>query len=160
MVYIYDNVTLVDERGRCSTFYNRIGYDQITSHLYLNTISYKNGGKVEHWYIDDPDYSDEPEAEELPLIFKREDVIVRHFETKDAIKDARPETEGPAENVEYKQSNGRHTPGLQKTSQPMVLYNYELQSRTNHLIILPSIFHLLKIQIPLLEYLILTILSI
>lgn len=108
--YIYDNVTLVDERGRCSTFYNRIGYDQITSHLYLNTISYKNGGKVEHWYIDDPDYSDEPEAEELPLIFKREDVIVRHFETKDAIKDARPETEGPAENVEYKQSNGRHTP--------------------------------------------------
>lgn len=106
--YIYDAVTFTDEKGRATTLYNRIGYDQITTRLYSDTIHYVNGGKVRHFYIDDPDESDHYEMDELPLIFGWEDVIVRHFATKDDILQARPEEDIVAEWVEFKQANGRY----------------------------------------------------
>lgn len=108
-IYIYDCVNFLDERGKEINLYNRIGYDQVTTRLYTDTIRYVGGGKVKHYYIDDPDISDEYEVDELPLLFGREDVIVRHFATKDDILHAQPEEETEAEMIEYKQGNGRYT---------------------------------------------------
>ena len=106
--YIYDSVTFFDEKGKEISLYNRIGYDQITTKLYSGTIHYVNGGKVKHYYIDDPDESDNYDIDELPLIFGWEDVIVRHFATKDDILNAQPEEDSVAEMVEFKQPNGRY----------------------------------------------------
>lgn len=106
--YIYDSVTFTDEKGKEISLYNRIGYDQITTKLYSDTIHYVNGGKVKHYYIDDPDESDNYDIDELQLIFGWEDVIVRHFATKDDILNAQPEEDSVAEMVEWKQSNGRY----------------------------------------------------
>lgn len=108
-IYIYDCVSFLDEQGKEINLYNRIGYDQVTTRLYTDTIRYVGGGKVKHYYIDDPDISDEYEVDELPLIFGWEDVIVRHFATKDDILHAQPEEETEAEMIEYKQENGRYT---------------------------------------------------
>lgn len=107
-IYIYDCVSFLDEQGKEINLYNRIGYDQVTTRLYTDTISYVGGGKVKHYYIDDPDISDEYEVDELPLIFGWEDVIVRHFATKDDILHAQPEEETEAEMIEFKQENGRY----------------------------------------------------
>lgn len=107
-LYIYDAVTFTDEKGKEISLYNRIGYDQITTKLYSDTIHYVNGGRVKHYYIADPDESDNYDIDELPLIFGREDVIVRHFATKDAILNAQPEEDTVAERMEFKQTNGRY----------------------------------------------------
>ena len=107
-IYIYDCVSFVDDQGKEINLYNRIGYDQVTTRLYTDTIRYVGGGKVKHYYIDDPDISDEYEVDELPLIFGWEDVIVRHFATKDDILHAQPEEETEAEMIEFKQENGRY----------------------------------------------------
>ena len=106
--YIYDCVTFFDEKGKEISLYNRIGYDQITSKLYSDSIHYVNGGKVKHYYIEDPEESDNYDIDELPLIFGWEDVIVRHFATKDDILNAQPEEDCVAELVEFKQPNGRY----------------------------------------------------
>lgn len=108
-IYIYDCVSFLDEKGKEINLYNRIGYDQVTTRLYTDTIRYVGGGKVKHYYMDDPDISDEYEVDELPLIFGWEDVIVRHFATKDDILHAQPEEETEAEMIEFKQENGRYT---------------------------------------------------
>lgn len=107
-IYIYDCVSFLDEQGKEINLYNRIGYDQVTTRIYTDTIRYVGGGKVKHYYIDDPDISDEYEVDELPLIFGWEDVIVRHFATKDDILHAQPEEETEAEMIEFKQENGRY----------------------------------------------------
>lgn len=101
--YIYDSVSILDSIGREQTFYNRNGYDQVTTRLYTGTIKYIEGGKIRHLYIDDLDYSDELECDELPVIFGKDDIIVRHFATKDAILDAQPETDTAPELIEWKQ---------------------------------------------------------
>ena len=108
-IYIYDCVSFVDDQGKEINLYNRIGYDQVTTRLYTDTIRYVGGGKVKHYYIDDPDISNDYDIDELPLIFGWEDVIVRHFATKDDILHAQPEEETEAEMIEYKQENGRYT---------------------------------------------------
>lgn len=105
-VYIYDSVTFYTPTGQKICLYNRIGYDQITTKLYTNTIRYVNGGKIYHHYIDDHDFSEELGIEKLPLIFGQEDIIVRHFATKDDILNAQPENDTVAESIEYKQLNG------------------------------------------------------
>lgn len=106
--YIYDSVTFTDEKGKEICLYNRIGYDQITTRLYQDTIHYVNGGKVKHYYIEDPDESANYDIDELPLIFGWDDVIIRHFATKDDILNAKPEEDSVAELVEFKQPNGRY----------------------------------------------------
>jgi hypothetical protein len=106
--YIYDSVTFTDEKGKEISLYNRIGYDQITTKLYSDSIHYVNGGKVKHYYIDAPEESDNYDIDELPLIFGWDDVIVRHFATKDDILNARPEEDCVAELIEFKQPNGRY----------------------------------------------------
>lgn len=103
--YIYSEVTLHDAKGNEETFYNREGYDQIYAHLYDNIIRYEQGGLVRHCIEDD----EEGEiADYMPLIFGKDDIRVRHFQTKDAILNAMPETETVAEQVEYRESNGRY----------------------------------------------------
>lgn len=116
-LYIYDYVTLIDEKDKEISLYNRIGYDQITTRLYSDIIHYSGGGKVKHYYIDDPDISDDYDIDELPLIFGLEDVIVRHFATKDAILNACPEEDTIAELIEFKQDNGRYVQWTQ-TEEP------------------------------------------
>lgn len=107
--YIYDNVIFTDEYCNEQCLYNRIGYDQITTKLYTDTIKYCSGGKVRYFYIDDPEISIEPDVDEYPLIFGCDDLIVRHFATKDDILNAQPEEDGIAELVEWKQNNGRYS---------------------------------------------------
>ena len=68
-IYIYDCVSFLDEQGKEINLYNRIGYDQVTTRLYTDTIRYVGGGKVKHYYINKPNISDEYEVDELPLIF-------------------------------------------------------------------------------------------
>lgn len=95
---IYDKVTL--SRGEEElTLYNRQGYDRIATHLYLDTIQYVDGGYVK--WVDDED-------ELLPLIFGSNDIIVRHFATKDDITNANPEDDTEIELIEYKQTNGHY----------------------------------------------------
>ena len=107
--YIYDSISIRDEHGAELTFFNRIGFDQVTTRLYNDTIHYVKGGLIRHCYIEDADFDDEQTIDELPVVFGREDLLVRHFATKDDIKDARPQTEEQAEYVEFKQPNGRYT---------------------------------------------------
>ena len=106
--YIYDSISIHDEHGAELTFFNRIGFDQVTTLLYNDTIHYVKGGLIRHCYIEDADFDDEQTIDELPVVFGREDLLVRHFATKDDIKDARPQTEEQAECVEFKQPNGRY----------------------------------------------------
>ena len=106
--YIYDSVTFLDEHGREISLYNRNGYDQVTTRLYTDTIHYVSGGKVKHCYVEDPDISDEYSEDELPVIFGQKDIIVRHFLTKDDIRNARPESDIKAEQIEYKTESGRY----------------------------------------------------
>lgn len=103
--YIYDSIILVDSEGKEHIFYNRNGYDQVTTVLYGQAISYIEGGFVKHCYSDDEGYDEEL----LPLIFSRNDVVTRHFETKDAITDVRLSEEKVAESIEWKQANGHYT---------------------------------------------------
>ena len=92
---IYGQVTL-NRHDEEITFYNRQGYDHIVTRLYLETIRYKNGGYVEY----EDDFG---EIEELPLIFGKEDIIVRHFTTKDDILNAQPGKNSEIELLEFKQ---------------------------------------------------------
>ena len=106
--YIYDSVTFLDEHGRKICLYNRNGYDQVTTRLYTDTIRYVSGGKVKHIYVEDTDSCDEYTTDEVPVIFGQEDIIVRHFLTKDDIRNAQPEADTVAEQIEYKTVGGRY----------------------------------------------------
>ncbi len=104
--YIYDNVIIVDANNKEHAFYNRNGYDQIYTRRYENIIEYTEGGLIRRCYEDEDGEDDEL----LPLVYSRHDVLVRHFDTKDAISDARVSEEGEAELMEWKQDNGYYTP--------------------------------------------------
>lgn len=107
--YIYDSATLLDERGREQTFYNRQGYDVVTTRLYNDTIHYKHGGLVGYYTIDDPEEDDEVTEKQLPLIFGQHDIIVRHFNTKDDVKNAQPDSDITPDLVEWRLPNGHYT---------------------------------------------------
>lgn len=97
--YIYDTATIVNGRGGSITFYNRQGYDRVATKLYSNTIRYINGGYVN--YCSEDEYGDiSPRL--LPLIFNPHDVIVRHFNTKDDILNAQPDSLTEPELIEFK----------------------------------------------------------
>lgn len=106
-VYIYDSVTFYDHQGKEQTLYNRNGYDQTTTHLYLDTIRYVDGGNIRHCQMEEA-WSEDPTTDHLPLIFGREDIVVHHFDSKDDIKNARPTEDSAPDSVEYKQPNGHY----------------------------------------------------
>ncbi len=105
--YISSSITLYHSSGREMTLYNRVGYDQIYTRLYQDTILYSEGGLVSNVISDE----EEGDIEELlPLIFSKQDIWVRYFVTKDAISHAEVEKDNMVENVEFKQSNGYYLP--------------------------------------------------
>lgn len=104
--HIYDEETISD--GKTSiNFYNRQGYYRVATRLYSNAIKYINGGMVEYFTYDE-EY-DQMESRLLPLIFGTEDIIIRHFNTKDDILDAQPDKDFEADLIEYKDGS-RYTP--------------------------------------------------
>jgi len=105
--FISSSITLNNKSGKEITLYNRIGYDQLYTRLYKDTVFYLDGGLVSH-VVEDEDEGDIEER--LPLIFSRDDIRVRYFATKDAILNAAVENDILVENVEFKISNGRYLP--------------------------------------------------
>lgn len=102
---IYDNVTVVDEKGVETTLYNRIGYDQICTKLYHDIIVYEGSGYIKHVAeSDDEDFDSEEQL--IPLIFSKNDIIVRHFATKNDIKNAQAENDTEAERIQFKCGSG------------------------------------------------------
>ena len=111
--YIYNDVTLIDSKNNTFTLYNRVGYDQIFTKLYNDTILYSEGGLIKYSFEDE----EEGELEDLmPLIFSKNDILVRHFKTKDAIKYAEVDYEEECSNIEFK--NGSHYEEWNNNSQP------------------------------------------
>lgn len=96
--YIYDKATITYGKKEV-TFYNRQGYYRIMARLYGETIRYIDGGYV--WHTK-PNDDGRPKDELLPLIFGRDDIMVRHFGTKDDIMNAKADDEAAPEMVEYK----------------------------------------------------------
>ena len=107
--YIYDCATLIDEKGREITFYNRQGYDVVTTKLFNSIFKYTQGGLVKYCFIDDPEVDDDMLEEFYPLVFDSGDIFVRHFKTKDDIKNAQPEEETKPDQVEWKGNNGHYS---------------------------------------------------
>lgn len=104
--YIYSSITLRNAKGEEYTLYNRIGYDQVYADLYKNTIRYQDGGLVSYFEYDEEEGNIE---ERYPLIFKKQDIRIRHFATKDAILDAETEEDIVAEQVEFKGESGKYS---------------------------------------------------
>ncbi len=111
--YIYDKATINDNNGKSITFYNRQGYYQTTTKRYNNIIKYEDGGFVDFYVQDDDEMIPMP----LPLIFKKEDIIVRHFNTKDDIINAQVDEDYDVERIEYKDGH-KYIPWTDNSLQP------------------------------------------
>ena len=106
-VYIHNYVKISDETHILKSFFNLIGYYQVTTRLYSNTIHYSEGGKICHYYMNDPEESEEYDIESLPLIFSKEDIIVNYFRSKDDIINGIPEPDIHPDYIEYKKRGER-----------------------------------------------------
>ena len=93
---VYDTVRFKNGAGEVITIFNRQGYDQILTRLHSDILRYQDGCVN---YVVDRD--DEYEESLLPLVFGRDDLIVRHFESCNNMEDA-PSSEGDYEKVEFK----------------------------------------------------------
>lgn len=92
-------LTLADDRGHSVVLYNRQGCDEVTARRYDNTLRYGEGGTVRHTYRTDEDCGEDW----LPLIFSRDDILVRHYDDGGNISSKTIDT------LEYKAANGRYT---------------------------------------------------
>lgn len=97
-------LTLEDERGHSVTLYNRNGRDQVTALRYDHTLRYGEGGTVRHIYRTDEDCGEDSGEDWLPLIFSRDDILVRHYDGEGNVSTKTIDT------LEYKAANGRYTP--------------------------------------------------
>ena len=79
---IIDKVCFSDPCLREYTLFNRQGYDQIVAVPHSETLRYKDG-LVSYF----KDVDGELEELMLPLVFGREDLIVRHFESRNDLLD-------------------------------------------------------------------------
>lgn len=78
--YIHASVTIKNE-NESRTFYDRQGYDHIVVRQYKETIQYTEDGKV---LLHESDDMESPETvTPISLMFRKEDVIAYHTETKD-----------------------------------------------------------------------------
>lgn len=111
--YILSDITLRNRSGDSVTLYNRNGYDQVYTLLHRDTIHYADGGLVKYMEEDEEEGAID---EYYPLIFHKEDIRMRHFATRDAIAEARVESDGVCQEVEYKEG-GRFLPWTEE-SQP------------------------------------------
>lgn len=104
-IYIHDKVTIVDDKGDEKSFYNRIGYNQITTRLYENLIRYHDGGFIRHRFWVDPEVDSEMSVEYLPVIWSRDDILAYHFDVKK--NDVLVPSMQEIETIEFKKENGR-----------------------------------------------------
>lgn len=79
---IYDKVSFKDAAGKVTTLFNRQGYDQVVTRLHADTLCYTEG-RIS--YTDNTD--DAGDEEFLPLVFGKDDIIVRHFESRNDLGD-------------------------------------------------------------------------
>lgn len=78
--YIHASVTIKNEI-ETRTYYNRQGYDHIVVYQYKETIQYTEDGKV---LLHQSDDKDSPETiTPISLIFRKEDIVAYHTETKE-----------------------------------------------------------------------------
>ena len=97
--YIGSDITISGKGGSIQLF-NRVGYYQIYTVLHKDTIKYYEGGKILH------QVEDEEEGiidEFVPVIFGREDIRIRHFQTKDAIINADVDEDRECDIIEFKE---------------------------------------------------------
>ena len=93
---IYDKVSFRDAAGKVTTLFNRQGYDQVVARLHPDVLRYTDGCvNYTAWNDDDC------EEELLPIIFEKEDLVVRHFESHNDLCDGAFE-EGACELVEFR----------------------------------------------------------
>ena len=86
-------------KGEEKPVYNHAGTDKVYARMYPQTICYEVNGSVKHSFLDED--GDEELCESLPIIFRREDVLICHQEG-DAAKEA-PKVEGLVpDKVEFK----------------------------------------------------------
>lgn len=85
---IESELTLTNDKGESVTLYNRNGYNQLATRLHTDTIRYGAYGNVVHIYMTKEDDEDEMEEmeESLPLIFGRDEIVIRHFDTKEELE--------------------------------------------------------------------------
>lgn len=93
------HLTLADDRGHSVTLYNRQGRDEVTALSYDDTLRYGAGGTVRHTYRT----AEDCDEDWLPLIFSRDDILVRHYDGEGNISSKTIDT------LEYKAANGRYT---------------------------------------------------
>lgn len=86
-------------KGEEEPVYNHAGTDKVYARLYPQAICYEVNGLVKHSILDED--GDEEPGESLPIIFRKEDVLICHQEG-DAAKEI-PKVEGLApDKVEFK----------------------------------------------------------
>lgn len=83
---INDKVILVGPDGRelMPPFFNRNGLYQVMTKKYLHTIRYRDNTFVLYRYIDTDDEDEEVQEDQLPVLFGRQGLDVRHFATGQA----------------------------------------------------------------------------
>lgn len=99
--YISTQITIVDENNIAHDLYNREGYDFLHASLYDDVICYVDGSYVKYTY------ADTNESEYLPVVFRKEDVMLRHMNIKD--DDSSVTEDIVCDSIEYKDANGRYT---------------------------------------------------
>lgn len=88
---INDKIVLVDPEGKeiMPPFFNRNGLYQVVTKKYLRTIKYNESTFVLYKYIDADLDDDEMQDDYLPVLFGRQGLEVRYYETRNA-KEAIP----------------------------------------------------------------------
>lgn len=98
--YIHEFVRFTDSAGHEHTLFNRQGYDQITAKLHSDVLRYSSAGTVKYLEWDD-DLNDDAESQ-VPLLFHKKDLVIRHFKTRNDPEDTQCEVETSPEKLEFK----------------------------------------------------------
>ena len=83
---IHDKVVIADSDGKevMPPFFNRNGLYQVVTKKYLKTIKYKENLYVLYQFVDTDYDEDEIQSDELPVLFGRNGLEVKHYPTKQA----------------------------------------------------------------------------
>lgn len=83
---IHDKVVIADSDGKevMPPFFNRNGLYQVVTKKYLKTIKYKENLYVLYQFIDTDYDEDEIQSDELPVLFGRNGLEVKHYPTRQA----------------------------------------------------------------------------
>lgn len=83
---IHDKVVIADSDGKevMPPFFNRNGLYQVVTKKYLKTIKYKENLYVLYQFVDTDYDEDEIQSDELPVLFGRNGLEVKHYPTRQA----------------------------------------------------------------------------